>query len=186
MATVKKTAKKTNKKTVKTATGKTDTNTATKKKKAAGASKAVSSTHKTVKAKTPEAKKPLNASKQKLSPRETKIQQIKMNLLHQKEMLLDEAEVALNELPGQTIFPDLGDQASAETDRNFMLRLRGREQRLLKKIDEALERVENGIFGICEDCGCEIHIQRLEARPVTTMCIDCKTLQEEEERMRAS
>jgi DnaK suppressor protein len=99
---------------------------------------------------------------------------------------LNEAEVALNELPGQTIFPDLGDQATAETDRNFMLRLRGREQRLLKKIEQALERVENGIFGICEDCGNEINIQRLEARPVTTMCIDCKTLQEEEERLRES
>jgi len=133
-----------------------------------------------------EPKKPLNTSKKKLSPRETKIQQIKMKLLHQKEMLLNEAEEALNELPGQTIFPDLGDQASAETDRNFMLRLRGREQRLLKKIDQALERVETGIFGICEDCGNEINIQRLEARPVTTMCIDCKTLQEEEERMRES
>jgi DnaK suppressor protein len=133
-----------------------------------------------------EPKKPLNTSKKKLSPRETKIQQIKMKLLHQKEMLLNEAEEALNELPGQTIFPDLGDQASAETDRNFMLRLRGREQRLLKKIDQALERVETGIFGICEDCGNEINIQRLEARPVTTMCIDCKTLQEEEERLRES
>ena len=101
-------------------------------------------------------------------------------------MLLNEAEVALNELPGQTIFPDLGDQATAETDRNFMLRLRGREQRLLKKIDQALERVEVGTFGICEDCGNEINLKRLEARPVTTMCIDCKTLQEEEERMRES
>jgi DnaK suppressor protein len=123
---------------------------------------------------------------EKLSPRDEKIQQIRMKLILQKECLLSEAEVALNELPGQTIFPDLGDQASAETDRNFMLRLRGREQRLLKKIDQALERVESGIFGICEDCGNEISIQRLEARPVTTMCIECKTLQEEEERLRES
>jgi len=123
---------------------------------------------------------------QKLSPREEKIHQVKLKLLHQRELLLSEAEVALNELPGQAIFPDLGDQATAETDRNFMLRLRGREQRLLKKIEQALERVENGIFGICEDCGNEINIQRLEARPVTTMCIDCKTLQEEEERLRES
>ena len=126
------------------------------------------------------------AAGKKLSAREAKIHQIKLKLIHQKECLLNEAEVALNELPGQTIFPDLGDQASAETDRNFMLRLRGREQRLLKKIDQALERVETGIFGICEDCGNEINIQRLEARPVTTMCIDCKTLQEEEERLRES
>ena len=119
-----------------------------------------------------------------MSPREKKIQNIKLILLHQKDALLNEAEVALNELPVQTLFPDMGDQASAETDMNFMLRLRGREQRLLKKIDEALERIENGTFGICDDCGSEIGLKRLEARPVTTMCIECKTLQEEEEKRR--
>lgn len=121
---------------------------------------------------------------EKLSPREEKVQKIKLNLLKQRETLLNEAESALNELPGQTIFPDLGDQATAETDRNFMLRLRGREQRLLKKIDEAIDRIDSGVFGICDDCGNEIDIKRLEARPVTTMCIECKTLQEEEERLR--
>ncbi|OGW33657.1 MAG: hypothetical protein A2X59_01245 [Nitrospirae bacterium GWC2_42_7] len=101
-----------------------------------------------------------------------------------KDSLLDEAEEALNELPGQTTFPDQGDQATAETDINFMLRLRGREQRLLRKIDEALDRLETKTFGICEDCGEEIEIKRLEARPVTTMCINCKTIQEEEEKLR--
>jgi len=123
-------------------------------------------------------------TKVKLSPREEKIQEIRAKLLRQREALLNEAETALNELPGQTIFPDLGDQATAETDRNFMLRLRGREQRLLKKIDEAIDRIESGTFGICDDCGNEIDVKRLEARPVTTMCIECKTLQEEEERLR--
>jgi len=122
--------------------------------------------------------------KGKMTRREELIQQIRINLIHQKETLLNEAEAALNELPGQTIFPDLGDQATAETDRNFMLRLRGREQRLLKKIDEAISRIDNGIFGICDDCGEEIELKRLEARPVTTMCIECKTLQEEEEKLR--
>jgi DnaK suppressor protein len=129
---------------------------------------------------------PVKKKKKYSSLREKKIQDIKMSLLSQRGSLLDEAEIALNELPGQTVFPDLGDQASAETDRNFMLRLRGREQRLLKKIDEAIDRIENNIFGICEDCGEEVDIKRLEARPVTTMCIDCKTLQEEEEKFRES
>lgn len=124
--------------------------------------------------------------KKKNSRRDKKIQEIKASLLKHRSSLLNEAEVALNELPGQTVFPDLGDQASAETDRNFMLRLRGREQRLLKKIDEALDRIENETFGICEDCGEEVDIKRLEARPVTTMCLDCKTLQEEEEKLRES
>jgi DnaK suppressor protein len=125
-------------------------------------------------------KKPKNNS----TSRDKKIQGIKMKLQEQRSALLSEAESALNELPGQTIFPDLGDQATAETDRNFMLRLRGREQRLLKKIDEAIERIDNGTFGICDDCGNEIDVKRLEARPVTTMCIECKTLQEEEEKLR--
>ncbi len=126
-----------------------------------------------------------NRKQKNLSQRDDMIQKIKANLLRQRGALLSGAESALNEeLPGQTIFPDLGDQATAETDRNFMLRLRGREQRLLKKIDEAIERIDNGTFGICDDCGNEFDIKRLDARPVTTMCIECKTLQEEEEKLR--
>jgi DnaK suppressor protein len=116
--------------------------------------------------------------------REKKIQAIKKKLMQQKESLLSEAGVTLNSLPGETIFPELGDQASAEIDRNFVLRLRGRERQLLKKIDEALEKIESGTYGVCETCGEEINIKRLEARPVTTMCIECKTEQEEEEKLR--
>jgi DnaK suppressor protein len=122
--------------------------------------------------------------KKKLTPREQKIQDIKKNLLAQRNTLLSEAEEALNALPGQTIFPDMGDQASAEIDRSFMLRLRGREQRLLKKIEQAIEKIDNGTFGVCDVCGEEITVKRLEARPVTNMCIFCKTEQEEEEKLR--
>ena len=115
--------------------------------------------------------------------RDKKLLEIKKKLITRKESLLAEAEEALNELPGQTMFPDLGDQATAETERSFMLRLRGRERRLLKKIDEAIERIESGVFGICDKCGMEIDIRRLEVRPVTTLCIECKIQQEEEERL---
>ncbi|OIO31079.1 MAG: RNA polymerase-binding protein DksA [Nitrospirae bacterium CG1_02_44_142] len=115
-----------------------------------------------------------------------KLQDIRKKLLKQRELLLAEAKAALNVLPGQTIFPDMGDQATAETDRNFMLRLRSREQKLLKKIDDAIDRIDKGTFGICEDCGTKIDIRRLVARPVTTLCMECKTQQEEEERMRES
>jgi DnaK suppressor protein len=115
--------------------------------------------------------------------RDKKILEIKKKLIDRKETLLAEAEEALNELPGQTIFPDLGDQATAETERSFMLRLRGRERRLLKKIDDAIERIESRVFGICDKCGMEIDIRRLEARPVTTLCIECKIQQEEEEKL---
>jgi len=118
-----------------------------------------------------------------LTLRGKKIQDIRKKLIAQKEALLEEAEEALSKLPGQTVFPDLGDQATAETERSFMLRLRGRERRLLKKIENAIERVEQGTFGICDRCGNEIDIRRLEARPVTTMCIECKIQQEEEEKL---
>jgi len=118
-----------------------------------------------------------------LSHRERIIQKIKQNLLSQRESLLKEAEETLNTLPGEINFPDMGDQATAETDRNFILRLRDRERMLLKKIDETIERIDSGEYGICERCGNEIEIKRLEARPVTTLCIDCKTQQEEEERI---
>ena len=128
-------------------------------------------------------KKPASKRNTKISKRVKKIQEIKKNLMKQKKALLVGAIEALNELPGETAFPDLGDQATAEIDRNFMLRLKGREQKLLKKIEEAMERMDQGIFGICDKCGLEINIKRLEARPVTTMCIECKTLQEEEEKL---
>ena len=75
-------------------------------------------------------------------------------------------------------FPDPTDRAALEADRNFMLRIRDREHKLIKKIKKALDRIENETFGICESCGEEISIPRLKARPVTTQCIDCKTKEE--------
>ncbi|MFN3740689.1 MAG: TraR/DksA C4-type zinc finger protein [Thermodesulfovibrionales bacterium] len=116
--------------------------------------------------------------------RKDAIKLIKSQLLNQKKILLGEAGATLNNMPAAILYPDLGDQAGMEIERNFLLRLRGREQKLLKKIDEALERIDNGTFGLCEICGREIDLKRLMARPVTTMCIECKTEQEEEERLR--
>lgn len=132
---------------------------------------------------TKKAKSGPNSSGKEMTPRERHILEIKEELLRQKGAILSEAEAAMNTLPEQTVFPDLGDQASAEMDRSFMLRLRGREQRLLKKIEEAIDRIDSGGFGICDVCGEEIDIKRLKARPVTTMCITCKTEQEEEEKL---
>ncbi len=84
----------------------------------------------------------------------------------------------------QVAFPDPTDQASMETDRNFDLRIRDRERKLIKKIDQAMVRIKEGSFGSCEGCGADIGVKRLQARPVTTYCIDCKTAQEQEERTR--
>ncbi len=79
-------------------------------------------------------------------------------------------------------FPDPTDRASLESERNFMLRIRDRENKLIKKVRKALNRIEKGTFGICEECGENISIKRLKARPVTTQCIDCKTKEEASEK----
>jgi DnaK suppressor protein len=118
--------------------------------------------------------------------KEGKYEEIKKDLERQKAVLLAESGVIITGglSPGVENFPDMTDQASVEADQNFTLRLREREQKLLKKIDEALERIGNGTFGICESCGEEISLKRLEARPVTTLCIECKTRQEADEKIR--
>ena len=79
-------------------------------------------------------------------------------------------------------FPDPNDRASHEADRNFLLRIRDRERKLILKIREALERIEDDTFGICEVCGEPIEEKRLKARPVTTMCFECKSEAEAREK----
>ena len=78
--------------------------------------------------------------------------------------------------------PDEMDLASSEYLQAFTFRLRGREKTFLDKISKALERIEDGTFGVCEECGEEISVKRLEARPETTLCIRCKEDQERVER----
>ena len=95
------------------------------------------------------------------------------------EELLSHADDTVSGMTAQKEnFPDPTDRASLEADRNFMLRIRDRESKLIRKIKKALARIENKTFGMCEKCGEEITIQRLNARPVTTQCIDCKTKEE--------
>ena len=97
--------------------------------------------------------------------------------------LLGEAErTVIGMIDGKENFPEPADRAALESDRNAMLRIRDRERKLINKIDEALERIAAGAFGVCEECNEEISIKRLEARPVTTLCIRCKEEQEKEEK----
>lgn len=77
------------------------------------------------------------------------------------------------ETPLETM-PDQADQASYDYDRNVGMRIRDREVRLIKKIKQALERLDEGTYGLCEECGEHIPEKRLEARPVTTQCVECK------------
>jgi DnaK suppressor protein len=78
--------------------------------------------------------------------------------------------------------PDEFDLASSEYAQSLTFRLRDREKFLLSKIDKALKKIDAGEFGVCEECGEEISIKRLEARPVTTLCIRCKEEQEKVEK----
>ena len=80
---------------------------------------------------------------------------------------------------------EIVDLAQAEIDRGFMLRIRERERHLIAKILLALQNIEDGTFGICEECGEEIAVQRLKARPVTTFCIECKERKETLERLQS-
>ncbi len=105
-------------------------------------------------------------------------------LLEEMRALLEEAEKTVSEMTSDTTnFPDPTDRATQESDRTFELRIRDRERKLLNKIREALERIDNGTFGICEMCGEEIGEARLKVRPVTTLCIDCKIEQEKKEKL---
>lgn len=104
-------------------------------------------------------------------------------LEEKRDDILREAERTLTELNEQGgNIPDPNDRASAESGRNFELRIRQREQKLLAKIDGALQRIDDDEFGECEGCGELIGMKRLEARPVTSLCIECKTVQESKEK----
>ena len=79
-------------------------------------------------------------------------------------------------------FPDPTDRGVLESERNLELRIRDRERKLILKIDEALDRIDEGSFGLCEECEGPIGAERLRVRPVTTLCIACKEEQERVER----
>jgi DnaK suppressor protein len=105
------------------------------------------------------------------------------NLLNQRvKELRSEAGKTVEDMDEDENFPDPTDRASMESNRNSILRIRDRERKLIFKIQEALQRLDDGKYGICEECGENISIERLKARPVTTLCIECKSNQEIAER----
>lgn len=115
---------------------------------------------------------------------QAKLEEFKAILESQLETLLKEAGRTVSEMTDENgNFPDPTDRASLESDRNFELRIRDRERRLIMKIRNALERIEAGDFGMCECCEEPISEARLRARPVTTLCIECKTEEERKEKI---
>lgn len=112
------------------------------------------------------------------------IQRFEELLLERKTKLTALVEEAKEQGMGfdPSDLPDEVDLASSEADQSMNLRLRDRERVLLKKIEKALEKIKDGEYGVCEQCGEEIGIKRLEARPVTDLCIRCKEEQEKVEK----
>jgi RNA polymerase-binding transcription factor len=106
-------------------------------------------------------------------------------LLAWKQSLMEEVDRTVHHMQDEaTNFPDPNDRATQESEFSLELRTRDRERKLIKKIEEALNRIDDGEYGYCEACGVEIGIRRLEARPTATLCIDCKTLDEIREKQR--
>jgi DnaK suppressor protein len=113
---------------------------------------------------------------------EKQVKEIKDILLSMREKLLESAQEQIRD-PSNVTFEggDEIDRADLEEERYLTFRIKGREAKLIHKIDYALMKIESGTYGICENCGAQIPFERLKARPVTTMCIECKELEEEQE-----
>jgi len=105
-------------------------------------------------------------------------------LLAWREDILREAKETLQHLQDENQnHPDLADRASSETDRAIELRARDRQRKLIAKIDAALQRIEDGTYGYCEETGEPIALKRLEARPIATLSIEAQERHERRERV---
>lgn len=106
-------------------------------------------------------------------------------LVSWRRELMEEVDRTVTHMKDEAAnFPDPNDRATQESEFTMELRARDRERKLIKKIDEAIDLVDNNDYGYCESCGVEIGIRRLEARPTATLCIECKTLDEIREKQR--
>lgn len=115
---------------------------------------------------------------------EEQLKYFENKLMEWKKTLLREAGITISESLSEELTRqgDFGDLANKETDQNFLLRIRDRERKLIQKIDACLQKMKDGTYGLCEGCGEKIDVKRLEARPVASLCISCKTEQEKHER----
>lgn len=122
---------------------------------------------------------PYNLSSGEEYMNEAQLEHFHKILLNWKQRLLDEVNRTVHHMQDETHnAADPADRATQEEEFNLELRTRDRERKLIKKIDQTLASIQNKEYGFCENCGEEIGIKRLEARPTATMCIECKTLDE--------
>jgi len=123
-------------------------------------------------------------SEDELFMNERQTEYFKQKLLDWKEDILRESRETVTHLQAETEnHPDLADRASSETDRALELRTRDRQRKLIAKIDEALRRIEEGVYGYCEETGEPIGLARLEARPIATLSLEAQERHERRERV---
>lgn len=104
-------------------------------------------------------------------------------LVSWRQVLMEEVDRTVHHMQDEAAnFPDPADRATQEEEFSIELRTRDRERKLIKKIDQTIDRLDQKDYGYCDTCGVEIGVQRLEARPTATQCVDCKTLDEIRER----
>ncbi len=110
---------------------------------------------------------------------ELQVEHFRNILLTWKRSLMEEVDRTVHHMQDDAAnFPDPNDRATQESEFSMELRARDRERKLIKKIEESIQHLDNNEFGFCEACGVEIGVKRLEARPTATLCIDCKILDE--------
>lgn len=115
---------------------------------------------------------------------ERQLEYFRQKLLNWKEDILRESRETLSHLQEDTEnHPDIADRASSETDRALELRTRDRQRKLISKIDEALRRIEEGVYGYCEETGEPIGVARLDARPIATLSLEAQERHERRERV---
>ncbi len=109
---------------------------------------------------------------------ESQLTHFKNILLEWKNQLMQDVDSTVDHLKEPNAYPDPLDRASQEEEFSLELRTRDRERKLIRKIEAVIDSIMNQDYGFCEDCGAEIGLRRLEARPTATKCIDCKTFEE--------
>jgi len=111
----------------------------------------------------------------------TELEKFKKVLEKQLQQLQTDFGKEIPNLGGPAL-ADVNDQASFESDRNFEIRIKDRERKLINKVKEAIKKISEGTYGVCESCNEAISSKRLMARPVTTYCINCKAEMEAAEK----
>ena len=156
---------------------------ATAKKKLAAKAKAKTTTSKQDSSKTLHGLAPYKLKAKEEYMNENQREHFKLILNAWRNELMEEVDRTVTHMKDEAAnFPDPADRATQEEEFSLELRTRDRERKLIKKIDKTLVRVEEDDYGFCDQCGVEIGIRRLEARPTAELCVDCKTLDEIKEK----